>query len=171
MSKFIISRGDVFWIESVRNEKGAEIKKTRPGVIVSNNITNECSPLVSVVFMTTAPKGEHPAHVVTEGTDLGKCVGSTILCEQINSVSKERIHMLEGYMGRLPDEEMELIDEGLMEALGIEYGAHEGEYIEDQEEQTEDCMCKDMEYLKMERDLYKAKYDELMERIMAKANI
>ena len=173
MGRFNISRGEVYWIESKKNERGAEIRKTRPGVIVSNNRNNGVSPVVSVVYMTSTPKSESPSHVVSEGTDLGKCVGSTIICEQINTISKERVLQEEGYMGRLSEREMALIDEGLMEALGIDFESYESdvESFLGEDEQAEDCMCKELEQLRVERDFFKEKYHEIIDRIMAKANI
>ncbi len=47
-----IERGDVFLV-NFDPTVGAEVKKTRPAVIVSNNVNNAHSPLVSISPITS----------------------------------------------------------------------------------------------------------------------
>lgn len=171
MQDYIISRGEVYWIESKTMEVGAEIKKTRPAVVISNNNTNRFAPLITVAYMTTAPKIDSPSHVVTKGTSYGKCEGSTILCEQINTVSKTRIQVENGYLGRISDEEMDAIDKAIADALALEIteNADRGndDYYED-DGYEDDGNWEEMERLRIERDFYKNKYDEVLDKLMAK---
>lgn len=80
-------------------------------MIVSNDICNDVSPVVEVIFLTSRRKNRLPTHVMVECE-----LYSTALCEQITSVDKTRL--LE-YVGRASPTEMEQINEALKISLGI----------------------------------------------------
>lgn len=106
-----IYRGDVFYVVK-GNEVGNEQQGGRPAVIVSNDIANKHSGNVTVVFLTTKPKADLPTHtMVTTTREM-----STALCENVTTVSKERIG---NYLCSLKDEEMYRIDDCLREALHL----------------------------------------------------
>ena len=82
-------RGDIVMI---RNEfgksTGCEQRKDRPAIIVSNNICNQHSPVIEVVYLTTSKrKSPLPTHVNINSTHFP----STALCEAIYSVDKSRV--------------------------------------------------------------------------------
>ena len=109
-----IYKGDIFYIEKPTQYQntGSEQSAGRPAIIVSNDTGNYHSDVVEVVYLTTKEKTPLPTHVKV------MCqVPSTALCEQIFTVSKER---LGGYIRTCTDEEMAAIDEALMISLGIE---------------------------------------------------
>jgi len=109
-----ILRGDIFFIQKYDrySDTGVIESEGRPAVIVSNNVHNEFSGLVEVVYLTSQEKKPIPSHVPV------MCkVPSTALCEQIDTVSKER---LGNYVRKCTDEEMAAIDKALMYSLGIE---------------------------------------------------
>lgn len=81
--------------------------------MVSNNKNNENSNVVEVVYMTTQPKTNLPTHVRIRST--GRI--STVLCEQVYSVSTERVGT---YIGECTDKEMENIDIALMISLQLD---------------------------------------------------
>ena len=107
-----VYRGDIFNVKRNGNIVcGSEQDSERPAVIVSNNIGNEHSSIVEVVYLTTKEKNPLPTHVKI------MCrVPSTALCEQISNISKER---LGEYVRSCTDEEMAAIDRALMVSLGI----------------------------------------------------
>ena len=91
---------------------GTEIWANRPGIIVSNNATNQKAGFVNVVYLTTAEKKPMPYHVhVVSG---GK--PATALCEQIFAVDKSRIDF---YIGEITEEELLNVDKALLFSLGI----------------------------------------------------
>ena len=110
-----ISRGEVFYITSRSDTVGSEQKSGRPAVIVSNNMNNEFSPCVEVCYMTLQEKQKLPTHVFI---DRGVCINSTILCEQVTTISKERVGE---YMCTLPDDIMDAVDKAIIVSLGLEY--------------------------------------------------
>lgn len=107
-----IHRGDVFYIRDSGYYVGSEMAKTRPAVIVSNEKNNQYSPLVEIVYLTTAFKKPLPTHVPI--SIYGR--QNTVLCESVYTVSKERI---ESYLCTLDMEEMALVDAAILISLGL----------------------------------------------------
>lgn len=106
-----MKRGDIYLVKR-RDTLGAEITKTRPAVIVSNDALNASSQVVEVVYLTTQPKKELPTHATIHATG----VTSTAICEQIDSVS---LCLLCAQVGTCSEEEMADIDRALMASLGL----------------------------------------------------
>lgn len=80
-------------------------------MIVSNDVCNDVSPVIEVIFLTSRKKHPLPTHVNVQCE-----LYSTALCEQITSVDKSR---LLDYVGRASPEEMQQIDEAIKISLGI----------------------------------------------------
>lgn len=110
-----MKRGEIYYIQSNWQETGSEQRAGRPAVIVSNNNNNN-SEVVEVVYLTTQPKTDLPTHVLTRSAALP----STILCEQIYSVSTQR---LGDYVGRLTEKEVKELDIALAISLGLGFDA------------------------------------------------
>lgn len=118
-----IKRGDIFFVdyaagESPRNhdhysgQVGSEQHMGRPAVIVSNDLGNKFSSVVEVVYLTSRVKNQLPTHVIIRGPKKM----STVLCEQVDSVSIERLGT---YYGRLSDREMKRVNIALAISLGL----------------------------------------------------
>lgn len=107
-----IYRGDIFYVEAVGNSYGSEQKANRPGIIVSNDLANKHSPNVEMVFLTSQEKKPLPTHV-----EIIAKVPSIALCENIQTVSKER---LSDFIKSCTTTEMKKIDEALLISLGMQ---------------------------------------------------
>ena len=81
-----IEKGDIFFFDKGPTV-GTEQHGGRPGIIVSNNTGNIHSENVLVVYTTTQPKADLPTHVTINS--IGK--ESTVLCEQIHTLSTKKI--------------------------------------------------------------------------------
>lgn len=110
-----ISRGEIFYISSKYDTTGSEQRSGRPAVVVSNNLNNKHSECVEICYLTLQEKKSLPTHIKI---DRGECYNSTILCEQVTTVSKER---LGDYICRLPDDLMDAVDKALVISLGLDY--------------------------------------------------
>ena len=111
MTHHTVKRGDVYYF-SKGYSVGVEQQGGRPGVIVSNDACNNSSEFLLVCYLTTQPKTKLPTHVPV------MCeYPSTCLCEQIHTLSKEK---LENYYCTLTPEEMKEIDKALMLTLNID---------------------------------------------------
>lgn len=109
-------RGDV-WLTNLDPVIGSEQGKTRPVVIIQNDIANEYSPVVIVAALTTAlgPK-EYPTEVRVRAPEGGLKKDSAILLNQIRTIDKRR--MIERW-GTLGPQTMKKLDEALKISLGL----------------------------------------------------
>lgn len=146
-----IYRGDIFYIMQ-GSYVGSEQKSGRPGIIVSNDLANKHSPNVSVVYLTSQEKKPLPTHV-----DVICKVPSTALCENISTVSKER---LSDFICSCTTSEMKAIDKALLISLGIEAPVVVGMGTQEIEVQ------KAVSEAEVERNLYKALYEHLLDKVM-----
>lgn len=109
-------RGDT-WLANLDPVVGSEQGKTRPIVIIQNDIANEHSPVVIVAAITTAvgPK-EYPTEVRVRAPEGGLKQDSVILLNQIRTIDKSRL--IERW-GRMQPETMKRVDEALKISLGL----------------------------------------------------
>jgi len=117
-----VNRGDVYYAELGATNNGSVINGNRPVVIIQNDIGNRYSPVVIVAPMTTKRKTKHlPTHVLLL-KEKAKWLyrDSTILTEQIFTVSKEQISHK---MGHLSPEDMARLDIALAASLALPRGA------------------------------------------------
>jgi mRNA interferase MazF len=132
-----IKRGDIFYISESEFHVGNEQHGGRPAVVISNDLNNKYSGTVEIVYVTTRDKTPLPTHVFLSS------IQSTVLCEQITTVSIERI---EEKVGECSQEDMEAIEKAILVSLGINTGS---------------CNNKEL----YERDLYKEICTGLIDRI------
>lgn len=86
MSNTQIKRGDIWWV-SLDPAQGAEIKKTRPCLILSNNTLNRLRRTVVVVPLSTTAKA-HPPITVQVTCENQPAVA---IVDQIRAVAKHRL--------------------------------------------------------------------------------
>ena len=111
-NKMNVYKGDIFYVQKSGRVTGSEQNSDRPAVVVSNDIGNEHSGIVEVVYLTSQPKKDLPTHAKVLCS-----IPSTALCEQIHTVSKER---LGAYIRSCTEKEMNDIDAKLKISLGLE---------------------------------------------------
>ena len=146
-------RGDIFFIAEGAYT-GSEQNGGRPGVIVSNDVGNKHSPNVEVVFLTSREKKPMPTHVEV----LCK-VPSTALCENIQTVSKER---LDSFIRSCTTSEMKNIDNALLCSLGL----HAPAVFGGGGTQVPTTAPAAVSEAEIERNLYKALYEQLLDKVM-----
>lgn len=136
-----------------RDTIGAEIAKTRPAVIISNDNLNATSEVVEVIYLTTQPKKDLPTHVCVNATG----VASLAICEQIDSVSTTLVC---GKVGRCSEAEMAAIDRALLHSLGIEENTQK---LSAAEKLLAAELPKVLAKVQAERDRYAKMVDTLLE--------
>ena len=96
-----IKRGDVIDID-FDPARGHEIRKTRPAVVVQNDVGNQYSPLVIVSPIRGAEhiKKPYPVIVFVEKGAGGLGKKSVVQCDQIKSLDKSRIVRKRGRFSR-----------------------------------------------------------------------
>ena len=84
-------RGEV-WIVNFDPTVGAEIKKSRPALILQNDIANEHSPITIVAAITSKfDEKLYPTEVLTSQREGGLAQESVALLNQIRSIDKQRL--------------------------------------------------------------------------------
>lgn len=86
MSEVQVARGDVWWV-SLNPTQGAEIKKTRPCVVLTHDTLNQLRRTVVVIPLSTAAKPHPPITVPVT------CQGqpAVAVIDQIRAVAKHRL--------------------------------------------------------------------------------
>jgi mRNA interferase MazF len=111
-----IRRGDIFSV-ILDPTVGKEIAKTRPCVIIQNDIGNKYSPVTIVACITSNLKrAGYPTSVFIAASETELSLDSVILLNQIRTVDKIR---LEQKIGRVPPYKMKEVDEAIELSLDL----------------------------------------------------
>jgi len=110
-------RGDIYLVE-FDPTRGHEIQKTRPAVVIQNDIGNRHSPITIVAAITsklsTTP---YPVEVVVQPSrESGLTERSAVLLNQIRSIDRKRFVRR---LGSLDAEVMQEVDRALKISLGL----------------------------------------------------
>jgi len=109
-------RGEVYFV-AFDPTLGAEIRKTRPALILQNDIANRSSPITIVAAISSKFDEElYPTEVLVRAPEGGLDADSVLLLNQIRSVDRRRLMRR---IGRLVPETMRLVDRALMLSLGL----------------------------------------------------
>src|SRR5947209_672419 len=109
-------RGEV-WLVSFDPTIGAEITKTRPALVLQNDIANRYSP-ITIVAAITSQFEEHiyPTEVLIRAPDAGLTADSVALLNQIRSIDRRR---LVRRLGMVRPATMINVERALMVSLGL----------------------------------------------------
>jgi mRNA interferase MazF len=110
-------RGDIYLVE-FNPARGHEIKKTRPALVIQNDIGNRHSPVTIVAAITSKLSPvPYPMDVTVSPTKAnGLLVESAVQLGQIRSVDKGR---LVKQLGTLESVAMRQVDEAIKISLGL----------------------------------------------------
>ncbi len=111
-----IRRGEIYLV-SLDPTVGSEIKKTRPALIIQNDVGNKYSPLTIIGPITSTPKKKiYPTQVSVATEKTGLDSNSVVLLDQIRTVDKSR---LVRKLGALSRGKMKEVDEAIRISLAI----------------------------------------------------
>lgn len=85
-----MKRGEIYFAD-LDPTIGAEIKKKRPVLIVSNNANNKAASTITVIPITSNVKKIYPFEVLLEVQDSQLPKRSKAQCHQVRTISKIRI--------------------------------------------------------------------------------
>lgn len=105
----LINRGAICLVK-LDPVEGSEIGKTRPAVIVSNDINNEYADTVTIVPVTTSIEKIYPFEVMLRKNVSGLKEDSKVKANQIRTIDKKRIKKV---VGRISEKLMDQIEEAI----------------------------------------------------------
>lgn len=97
-----MERGDVVLV-NLDPVVGSELGKRRPAIVLQNEFANRSSPTVTVVPVSSKMERVYPFQVRLPAGEGGLPQAGKALCEQIRTVSRERIVT---HLGKLPSERL-----------------------------------------------------------------
>jgi mRNA interferase MazF len=107
-------RGEVFLV-NFDPTRGAEIQKTRPALIIQNDIANRHSAITIVAAITSQfEEPLYPTEVLIEAPQGGLRTDSLALLNQIRSIDKRRLGRR---LGSLRSTTMERVDRAIVISL------------------------------------------------------
>lgn len=106
-----MKRGAVWMVDLGYNTLGSEQDGQKTCVIVQNDIGNSKSPTLIVAVITSKCKNNIPTHV-----EVDMFAKSTVLCEQIKTIDKNRLY---SFVGNIKEDKMNEIDDAIMISLGL----------------------------------------------------
>ncbi|MFI5344996.1 MAG: type II toxin-antitoxin system PemK/MazF family toxin [Elusimicrobiota bacterium] len=112
----VILRGGIYWVE-FGGSRGAEIRKARPAVVVSNDAHNFYMSTVSVVPLTSGPVKIRPGEASIPAGIVGDGRACRAIVHQIGSVDRNRVRKK---LGILPPEFMARVDAALRVHLELD---------------------------------------------------
>ncbi|MEX2405162.1 MAG: type II toxin-antitoxin system PemK/MazF family toxin [Candidatus Paceibacterota bacterium] len=115
--KVVPHRGDIFLV-SFDPTVGSEIKKTRPALVIQNNIANTHSPLTIVAAITSLGEKRrlYPTEVGIKAGRNGLDNDSVVLLNQIRTVDKQRLIQK---IGKVHPNTLQEINSALEISLGL----------------------------------------------------
>jgi mRNA interferase MazF len=109
-------RGEVYLV-NFDPTLGAEIQKTRPALIVQNDIANRHSAITIVAAITSQfDQPLYPTEVLISPPEGGLRTDSVALLNQIRSIDKQR---LVRRLGTLKPETMDRVDHAILISMGL----------------------------------------------------
>lgn len=114
-----IRRGQIHYVRLGKN-RGSEVNKTRPCLVVQNNIGNKYSPTTIVVPISHKNlKKLHPTQIKLKEwmqEDKVSILDGVIMAEQIRAVDKSRIG---DFVGKLSPRAMRLVEQAMLVSVGV----------------------------------------------------
>jgi mRNA interferase MazF len=109
-------RGEIYLVR-LDPTVGHEIRKTRPAVIIQNDVSNRYSPITIVAAISSHfSEPPFPREIIIEPEESGLAIRSAVIANQIRSVDRERLF---GRLGHLSVSSLRRVDEALRISLGL----------------------------------------------------
>ena len=94
-----MKRGEI-WLVDFNPTRGAEIKKIRPAIIISNDMNNQHASTITVIPVSDKGEKIYPVEVELLSEKIGLKKESKAKCQQIRTVDKSRFKKLLGVVSK-----------------------------------------------------------------------
>lgn len=109
-------RGEI-WLVSLEPTIGYEIGKTRPALVISNDLNNQYAETITVLPITSKTEKIYPFETFISKEESGLPKDSKIKSNQIRTIDKRRLVKL---VGRVSDEKLKQVERAVLIHLGVE---------------------------------------------------
>jgi mRNA interferase MazF len=111
-------RGEV-WLVNFDPTVGSEIQKTRPALIIQNDVGNRASSITIVAAITSTQKRPYPFQVLLPTGEGGIEHDSVVTLNHIRSIDRQRLIRR---FGAVSPRVMKQVDQAILVSLGVEVG-------------------------------------------------
>ena len=111
----MIKRGEIYWV-NLDPTVGSEIQKTRPAMVVSNDINNVHAQTVTILPLTTNVERVYSFETLVKPGAYGNKEAGKIKAYQIRTVDKRRLGRV---IGMLPHDLISRVEDALRIHLGL----------------------------------------------------
>lgn len=111
-----LKRGDVVLVR-LDPTPGSEQGKTRPGLVIQNDVGNRYASTTIVAPITSSYQKVYPVNVEIRKGEGNLTQDSVVLLNQIRTISIE--HRVVKTLGTLPDDTMQKVDRAIEVSLGL----------------------------------------------------
>jgi mRNA interferase MazF len=110
------NRGEIYLV-NFDPTVGAEIQKTRPALIIQNDVSNKHSPITIVAAITSQiDETLYPTEVLLETSSSGLKVPSLVLLNQVRSIDRQRLIKR---LGKIAEAQMAQLDRAIQISFGL----------------------------------------------------
>jgi len=109
-------RGEIYLV-CLDPTVGSEINKTRPGLVISNNINNQYAQTITVIPISSNIGKIYPFEVFLSSQNSELSKNSKVKCNQIRTVDKKRLVKV---IGKIPPPKLKEIEKALSLHLGFQ---------------------------------------------------
>ncbi len=111
----MVRRGEIYLVNLERG-RGREQQGTRPALIIQSDEGNEFAASTIIAAMSTQASGSFLFRVEVKPQDSGLREASTVMLDQLRTISQER---LREPIGRVPPSVMAEVDRAMHISLGL----------------------------------------------------
>jgi mRNA interferase MazF len=108
-------RGDIYLV-NLDPTIGSEINKTRPALIISNDINNQAAATVTVLPITSSTEKIYPFEAYIPSQESGLHKDSKAKCSQIRTIDKKRLVRA---IGKLSSDKLHDVEKAMLIHLGV----------------------------------------------------
>ncbi|MBN1385582.1 type II toxin-antitoxin system PemK/MazF family toxin [Candidatus Woesearchaeota archaeon] len=113
--RIAVKRGEI-WLVNLDPTIGHEIRKSRPGIIIQNDIGNKYSPITIIAPVTSSIEKIYPIEVLLTKKNSGLKKESKAVLNQIRAIDKKRLIRK---IGRLKNSAIGEVNEAIKISLGL----------------------------------------------------
>jgi mRNA interferase MazF len=116
-SRLVLPKRGEIYLVNFDPTVGAEIRKTRPAMVLQNDVANEYSSITIVAAITSKfDERLYPTEVLITASGSGLAQDSVVLLNQIRSIDRQRLIRR---LGNVSDSVMESVDRAIQISLGL----------------------------------------------------